>query len=187
MLLSASLVWTISFSATPSSSFGIHRTGGSKVKSFVLTSSKIVASNVSFADLPAHLQAKAQMIGDLATQGVAWDFFNYVGSLFSAPTNSSDTELNLVNDVHSTSSSDQRLRELKVGIIIQENTGKYREIHQKYENSSTCLEESISSSASGAVIWRRQWPEMQSLKRDGGKTCAPYQSRINLLIFSSTK
>jgi hypothetical protein len=80
--------------------------------------------NIAFADLPADLRAKAQMIGDIKTRGVAWHFFNYLESWFSGPTNCSNAEPNPDDDVPSTS-SDQRLRELKVGIITQEKTQKY--------------------------------------------------------------
>ncbi|KFZ02093.1 hypothetical protein V501_09666 [Pseudogymnoascus sp. VKM F-4519 (FW-2642)] len=80
--------------------------------------------NIAFADLPADLRAKAQMIGDIKTRGVAWHFFHYIDSWFSGPTNYSNAEPNLDDDVPLTSSSDQRLRELKVGIITQETTEK---------------------------------------------------------------
>jgi hypothetical protein len=81
--------------------------------------------NIAFADLPADLRAKAQMIGDIKTRGVAWHFFNHIESWFSGPTNCSNAEPNPDGDVPSISSSDQRLRELKVGIITQEKTEKY--------------------------------------------------------------
>ncbi|ELR05686.1 hypothetical protein GMDG_07529, partial [Pseudogymnoascus destructans 20631-21] len=38
-------------------------------------------SNDGFTDFPADLQAKAQMIGGLATREIEWHFFNYMGSL----------------------------------------------------------------------------------------------------------
>lgn len=61
----------------------------------------------SFADLPSDLRAKAQMIGNIKTLGDAWHFFNYMGSqsLFA--------EQDTLDGVPSTSSSDQRLRNLK--------------------------------------------------------------------------
>ncbi|KFY09645.1 hypothetical protein V492_05415 [Pseudogymnoascus sp. VKM F-4246] len=80
--------------------------------------------DVAFAVLPAHLRAKAEMIGDIATRGAAWHFFNYIESWFSVPTNSSNAEPNPDDDVPLTSLSDQRLRELKVGILIQQKTEK---------------------------------------------------------------
>ncbi|KFZ18895.1 hypothetical protein V501_00950 [Pseudogymnoascus sp. VKM F-4519 (FW-2642)] len=72
----------------------------------------------SFADLPSDLRAKAQMIGNIETLGDAWHFFNYMGSqsLFA--------EQDTLDDVPSTSSSDQRLRNLKDGIITLENASK---------------------------------------------------------------
>ena len=79
---------------------------------------------IAFADLPADLRAKAQMIGDIKTRGVAWHFFHYIDSWFSGPTNGSNAEPNPDDYVPSTSSLDQRLRELKVGIITQEKTAK---------------------------------------------------------------
>jgi hypothetical protein len=72
----------------------------------------------SFADLPADLRAKVQMIGTIETLGDVWHFFNYMGSqsLFA--------EQDTLDDVPSASSSDQRLRNLKNGIITLENANK---------------------------------------------------------------
>ncbi|KFZ03400.1 hypothetical protein V502_10981 [Pseudogymnoascus sp. VKM F-4520 (FW-2644)] len=72
----------------------------------------------SFADLPPDLRAKAQMIGNIETLGDVWHFFHYMGSqsLFA--------KQNTLDDVPSASSSDQRLRNLKNGIITLENTNK---------------------------------------------------------------
>ncbi|OBT87255.1 hypothetical protein VE02_02940 [Pseudogymnoascus sp. 03VT05] len=80
--------------------------------------------NIAFADLGADLRVKAQMIGDIKTRAVAWHFFHYIESWFSGPTNGSNAEPNPDDYVPSTSSLDQRLRELKVGIITQEKTQK---------------------------------------------------------------
>ena len=78
-------------------------------------------SDDRFADLPADLRAKAQMIGDMETLGDVWHFFNYMGSLFSF---AADAETNPLNDMPLASLLDQRLRKLKIGIIRLEKTNE---------------------------------------------------------------
>ncbi len=81
-----------------------------------------------FAGLPADLRAKAEMIGDRVTLEDAWQFFNYKRTLRSFSTNCSDAGPNSVLDVPVSSSSDQRLKELKNGIVRAEDKEKSIEI-----------------------------------------------------------